>query len=325
MRVTGCLLRPAADHFSECSSQAACDWAWALMISCCPHASKDMPGRLRTALHAVALLSLLWLLLAGDWWALHGADARSSDQGRTPYAAPLARGMRLDSSAFPLARCLDGSAPMYYVAPGAERAKFILFHEGGGFCGSIEDCQQRALGRLGSTTADGDSRLLTEPYFSTDPIHNPLLHNWTKVFIRYCDGGYYSGDRMATLPGANGKPLFFRGRYITEALVSDLSTRHGLGNATDVVVSGCSAGAIRVFAHLDAVVALLPSTAKVVGFPDSGFYMDLNIFTPLKHFVVAPTGQVYICLHPGEHRPHCLCMHSTRFCCLTQERVSCVL
>lgn len=262
------------------------------MSSCCPHGSKDMPSRLHATLQVVALWPLLWLLLAGDWSTLHGADARSSDQGRTPHSAPLARGMRLDR--FPLARCLDGSAPMYYVAPGAERAKFILFHEGGGFCGSMEDCQQRALGRLGSTTADGDSRVLAEPYFSADPIHNPLLHNWTKVFIRYCDGGYYSGDRTATLPGPNGKPMFFRGRYITEALVSDLSTRHGLGNATDVVVSGCSAGAIRVFAHLDAVVAMLPPTAKAVGFPDSGFYMDLDIFTPLKHFVVARTGQVYL-------------------------------
>ena len=27
------------------------------------------------------------------------------------------------------------------------------------------------------------------------------------------------------------------------------------------------------------------------GFPDSGFYMDLDIFTPLKHFVVDPAGQ----------------------------------
>lgn len=27
------------------------------------------------------------------------------------------------------------------------------------------------------------------------------------------------------------------------------------------------------------------------GFPDSGFYLDLDIFTPLKHFVVAPAGQ----------------------------------
>jgi hypothetical protein len=101
-------------------------------------------------------------------------------------------------------------------------------HEGGGFCGSIEDCQQRSQGRLGSTSADGDSRLLSEPYFSTDQLRNPLLHNWTKVFLRYCDGGYYSGDRMDTLPGINGtasSPMFFRGRYITEALVTDLNAR----------------------------------------------------------------------------------------------------
>lgn len=70
------------------------------------------------------------------------------------------------------------------------------------------------------------------------------------------------------------------------------SCRHGLAEATDVVISGCSAGAIRVFAHLDALAAMLPPSVRVVGFPDSGFYMDLDIFTPLKHFVVAAAGQV---------------------------------
>ena len=166
-------------------------------------------------LRAATLAALAVLAVGGGGVSAVGVDG-----------APAARGVRLD--AFPLARCLDGSAPIYYIAPGAERKKFILFHEGGGFCGSIEDCQQRSQGRLGSTSADGDSRLLSEPYFSTDQLRNPLLHNWTKVFLRYCDGGYYSGDRMDTLPGINGtasSPMFFRGRYITEALVTDLKAR----------------------------------------------------------------------------------------------------
>ena len=52
-----------------------------------------------------------------------------------------------------------------------------------------------------------------------------------------------------------------------------------------------SAGAIRTYAHLDALKALLPTPARVVGLADSGFYLDLDIFTPLKRFVVVPEGQ----------------------------------
>jgi hypothetical protein len=36
------------------------------------------------------------------------------------------------------------------------------------------------------------------------------------------------------------------GRYINAALMRDLSTRHGLANATDVIITGCSAGALQV-------------------------------------------------------------------------------
>ena len=37
---------------------------------------------------------------------------------------------------------------------------------------------------------------------------------------------------------------------------------------------------------------MVHTVPRVVGFPDSGFYMDIEpIFTPLKAFAVRPTGQ----------------------------------
>lgn len=51
-------------------------------------------------------------------------------------------------------------------------------------------------------------------------------------------------------------------RYITMALFADLQNR-GMSNATDVVLSGCSAGAIHIFAHLDAMKEMAPRSAKV--------------------------------------------------------------
>jgi len=72
------------------------------------------------------------------------------------------------------------------------------------------------------------------------------------------------------VPGTK-RTLAFRGRYITESLVADLNSRHGLRAATDVVVGGCSAGGFHVHAHLEYVRSLLPAAAHVVGYSDSGW------------------------------------------------------
>lgn len=55
------------------------------------------------------------------------------------------------------ARCLDGSPPAYQIAHGAEKSKFIVFLEGGGWCSgetpadTITSCIGRAKGGLGSS------------------------------------------------------------------------------------------------------------------------------------------------------------------------------
>ncbi|CAJ1345721.1 unnamed protein product [Effrenium voratum] len=135
----------------------------------------------------------------------------------------------------------------------------------------------------GEDAEEKDLEILDNLKFSRNAGENPM-HNWNHVYVRYCDGAYYSGSREEP-KNVSGLPLYFRGRYITMALFADLQNR-GMSNATDVVLSGCSAGAIHIFAHLDAMKEMAPRSAKVVGLPDSGFYMDKQIFTPLKRYVV---------------------------------------
>jgi hypothetical protein len=38
----------------------------------------------------------------------------------------------------------------------------------------------------------------THDYFSLDPVWNPMMANWNKVFLRYCDGGSFSGNNETT-------------------------------------------------------------------------------------------------------------------------------
>ena len=97
---------------------------------------------------------------------------------------------------YPLAKCLDGTPGAYAIRAGAEKSKFLIFHQGGGECDSLADCVARANTTLGSTSAfypptPGMAPLphlygVIEPYFSKSAVHNPLFHNWTHVYVQYC-------------------------------------------------------------------------------------------------------------------------------------------
>lgn len=102
------------------------------------------------------------------------------------------------------------------------------------------------------------------------------MYNWNHVFMRYCDGGSFSGNNAAPSVYKN-TTLHWRGMHIREAISTDLFTNRGLDKATDLVVSGCSAGGLATYLHTDqwcdALKAKSPS-AKCVGLPDSGFFLD---------------------------------------------------
>eukprot|EP00446_Apocalathium_sp_SHHI-4_P010150 CAMPEP_0177162204 /NCGR_PEP_ID=MMETSP0367-20130122/5764_1 /TAXON_ID=447022 ORGANISM="Scrippsiella hangoei-like, Strain SHHI-4" /NCGR_SAMPLE_ID=MMETSP0367 /ASSEMBLY_ACC=CAM_ASM_000362 /LENGTH=227 /DNA_ID=CAMNT_0018607967 /DNA_START=57 /DNA_END=740 /DNA_ORIENTATION=- len=87
------------------------------------------------------------------------------------------------------------------------------------------------------------------------------------------------------------RKLFFRGRHITESTIQDLLETRGLSAATDIVMSGCSSGGANIIAHLDYLRTLLPASARVVGFADSGFYLDVEDSDAPKRFLVAAIGQ----------------------------------
>ena len=95
--------------------------------------------------------------------------------------------------------------------------------------------------------------------------------------MRYCDGASFSGNNATVnIDPATGTALYFRGSRVRTLMQQDLFAK-GLGNASDLVVSGCSAGGLATFLHTDqwcdAVKAVSPE-AKCVGMPDSGFFLD---------------------------------------------------
>lgn len=69
--------------------------------------------------------------------------------------------------------------------------------------------------------------------------------------------------------------LYFRGKRILHAVLLDLLSGRGMAAATDVVLTGCSAGGLAVFLNADYVAEHLPTSARLVAVPDSGYF-----FTP---------------------------------------------
>ena len=88
-------------------------------------------------------------------------------------------------------------------------------------------------------------------------------------FLKYCDGASFSGRKT----DVSERGLYYRGGYVLDALLADLDANQGLADATDIVVSGCSAGGLATYLHVDEYAERYDA-ARVVGMPDSGFFLD---------------------------------------------------
>eukprot|EP00966_Prymnesium_polylepis_P063037 1463027-Prymnesium_polylepis.1 len=77
---------------------------------------------------------------------------------------------------------------------------------------------------------------------------NPDFCQFNRVYLKYCDGNSFSGNRADPVyvagptSGKSPKPLYFRGRRILDAVLDTLAADYGLRTATDVLLTGCSAG-----------------------------------------------------------------------------------
>ena len=94
------------------------------------------------------------------------------------------------------------------------------------------------------------------------------LHLWEHCRQR-CPSGVAYGRVIADINGANGRT------------VTDLTTKHGIHAASEVILTGGSAGGMSVFLHADFIRAGLGlrSSAAFGAVPLSGFFLDrVNVY-----------------------------------------------
>jgi hypothetical protein len=213
-----------------------------------------------------------------------------------PEKDGVARLQLVDQTEHPMAACLDGSAPAFYLRPATSesaKGKYVVYHEGGDFCGYgdtwdewIEDCRKRSHTELGSSRELRTNSTKNLFKYGVDAFANDntsLTFEWNWVYMLYCDGHYYAGANTSTTLAPHRKKteeLYFRGAFNVEAILSTLGltkAAHAASmgvEATDVLVHGCSSGAVAVFSNADHIRSLMPSNIRVAAAANSGYYMS---------------------------------------------------
>ncbi|GJP32243.1 hypothetical protein CLOM_g16837 [Closterium sp. NIES-68] len=234
--------------------------------------------------------SLLLLTVVCLSAASLGADAaRKKGKKKPTESIPgpvVAAGTRLTLTLLPNnrygAKCLDGSPPGYFFRPGfgSGSSSWHVHLQYGGWCYTLEKCKERSLTWLGSSNADLQNQ---NPWkfanwgymgiLSINPVTNPRFYNWNLVVPIYCDGGGFAG-RAGFKNVSETEGVYLDGWKIIKAVLTDVTDYKGLKTASQVLLSGVSAGAEAVVTLCDQLPALVPSAKTTKCLMDSGFFLD---------------------------------------------------
>ncbi|KAM0856916.1 hypothetical protein ACQ4PT_048822 [Festuca glaucescens] len=189
--------------------------------------------------------------------------------------------------------CLDGTPPGYHLQRGSgDGANNWLIHlEGGGWCSTLKDCSNRKMSALGSSNFMKPILFAGAGILGSDQQLNPDFYNWNKVYVRYCDGASFSGDAEGR--AQDGSILHFRGLHIYEAVIDELM-RKGLANATQALLTGCSAGGLATILHCDDFSTRFPREVSVKCLADAGFFLDVKDISGERSFWSVYDGVVHL-------------------------------
>lgn len=131
---------------------------------------------------------------------------------------------------------------------------------------------------VSSTTATHAETGVLGGMLDADPSVNPDFHGWHHVWLVYCSSDMWTGARVdEAFPGTfgDGSGMLFRGAHIADAALAHLLSGiepggASLTDATEVLVTGSSAGSLGMVANVDRIAAALPSTARVRAVGDAG-------------------------------------------------------
>jgi hypothetical protein len=174
--------------------------------------------------------------------------------------------------------CGNGSQYKFFVNRVPNTRNTIVYMEGGGACWDYASCTGQT-GVRGARNPNGipddymsllnpGSSLVSPFVVRAHPFTFVKTQNWNMIYVPYCTGDVYSGDKVAVYNDPTGQnvPLIWHHNGIrnTRAVVAWLKNR--LPRPTQMLSTGCSAGGIgslNNYAHLRRDIA-----------PTRGFLID---------------------------------------------------
>jgi ribosome maturation protein SDO1 len=186
----------------------------------------------------------------------------------------------LDKAKYPKAVCNDGTAGAYVLRPGAGPSvnRWIISLQGGGECFDQASCATRAMTMptllsTSSFQANPSSAFGQGGLLGTTPGNNPDFYDASIVQVLYCSSDDWSGNKLSTTAFNANDPTTWNweGRAILNATIADINASHGFSSATEVMLTGQSAGGVGTFANANPVAAMVPAAARYVAYSDAGF------------------------------------------------------
>jgi hypothetical protein len=190
-------------------------------------------------------------------------------------------------SVTPHAACNDGSPAvfLYRHGYGAAASRWVIYLAEGGQCSSQAECLQRQLTQpVTDLSSTRYSKGTKSPFpfagiMSPDPAQNPDFYDANLVQVSYCSSDEWMGEKDGNkamtsaqiLASDNANNWYFDGHAIVQAVIQILQQNYGLNNASDVLLTGGSAGAYGVFMNANYVSGLLPLQTRFAAVADSGY------------------------------------------------------
>jgi len=101
------------------------------------------------------------------------------------------------------------------------------------------------------------------------------------VYIKYCDGATHLGYQKEPYI-VNDTKIYFRGVNNTIAAFDWLIENKGLLQSEQVIIAGASAGGLATFYWTNYLRNLLNVETKLWAVPDSGFFLNREVSTPIE-------------------------------------------
>ena len=163
--------------------------------------------------------------------------------------------------------CSDGSEFTYFVRKG-DPAKVVFYLEGGGACFDVGTCGPGSSAYKTTVGAGPDGR--TTGVFDFGDPRNPFA-GWSIVYVPYCTGDVHIGNQ--TKDYGDGVVIEHKGFVNGSTALNAMAEL--FPEATELVVTGESAGSVPTPLYAGLAADLLPDARITVLADGSGAYPDI--------------------------------------------------